>query len=434
MSLLVALALVSINLPPVSHFVSTKLNAILQPTFQGQLILRQLGHLDFGGVSGAEVEVRDPAGQSVLVAQDVDVRLFWPALAIRVLTGSDPLEIPVERFAIRQLDLTLLDDGTGTPTLVHAFEPKEPQPLDESAASTDVRVAHLAVAHTRVTGSLSSVGVLDADLSDLRARLRSDAAGLELGLENLDLEARQLPQVDRVSGKLTGELVIPAEPTTVSASPATGIQTEVQALRALPKRIVQLTFSGQVAGSAAVARVRLLGEELVAELEAGELSPVTLTQLVPALAPTAPVALAAKLEGRLDDLGLEASVKQLRSRVGARGRLRRESNATHSSLRVDASNVDLSQLLPDVPSTQLELAANASLDSDRTGSHGSYRVVSSASKIAGQALPETTLEGELQLPDARPLRLHCGPATKEWLIIPSGAGGTLARTNGRRKY
>lgn len=408
--LLIGLSLVSINFPPVSHFVSSKVNGLLQPTFQGQLLLRDLGQIDFGGVTGAELEVLDPAGKSVLVAQDVDVRLFWPAVALRALSGSDPLEIPIEKVAVRQLDLTLIDDGTGTPTLAHAFEPKELKPPEEDAGSTSVRIAQLAVAHTRVAGWLASVGNLDAELSDSRARLQSNAAGLEIGLQNLDLQARQLPRVDRVSGKLTGELVLPAEPTSASTVvPATldrdqRVQTELHALRPpAPERRVQLTFSGQVAGSAAVTRVRLLGEELVAELEAGELSPATLTQLVPALAPTAPVALAAKVEGRLDNLGLEATVKQAGSRVSARGQLRRKSDETHASLRLDGSNVDLSQLLPDVPATRLELVANADLDSDRAGSHGRYRIVSSGSKIAGELLPETTLEGQLALPEARPL-------------------------------
>jgi translocation and assembly module TamB len=437
--LLLALSLVSINLTPVSRLVSTKLNSILQPMFQGQLLVRRLGSIDFAGVSGAEVEVRDPAGRSVLVAQGVDLRLFWPAVAFHALTGSDPLEIPIERVAVQKLDLTVLDDGSGTPTLAHAFEPKEPKPPDASAASTSVRVALLAVAHTRIAGSLESVGPLDAELSDLRARLASDAHGLELGLENLDLEARGLPQVNRVSGTLAGELSLPAEvePTASGAAVASSnsrVQTDVHALRPLPERRVQLAFSGQVAGSPAAVRGRLEGEELVAELEAGELSPATLGQLVPALAARAPVALTAKLQGSLDNLGLEANLKQLQSRVSARGRLRRESGDTHASLRADASQVDLSQLLPDVPSTRIGLAATVDLDSDREGSHGRYRVVSSASSVAGEALPQSTLEGELQLPDARPLRTtgtleiaEPGALTRVDYSALSGPGGVSGK-------
>jgi translocation and assembly module TamB len=406
--LLLALLLVSINLSPVSRFVSTKVNAILQPTFQGQLLVQKLGHLDFNGLSDAEVEVRDPAGKSVLVARDIDVRLFWPAVAWRALTGSDPLLIPVTSVAVQRLELMLIDDGTGTPTLAHAFEPRDPTPADPNAAKTSVELKELTVAHTRVTGSLASLRAVDADLSDLKASLRSDAAGLELKLQNLELEARQLPQVAELSGRLTAEVMLPADPIppAAGAAPASrnGVQTQVEALRPPPaERRVQVAFAGQVAGSGASARLRLVGEELLAELEAGELLPSTLNRVAPALTPTAPVALTAKVEGRLDNLGLEANVRQARSRLSARGRLRRQAEETHASLRVDAAELNLAQLLADVPSTRIELVANANLDSDPSGSHGNYRVVSNGSRVAGEVLPPSTLEGELQLPAARPL-------------------------------
>ena len=437
--LLLGLSLVSINLPPVSRVVSAQVNAILQPTFQGQLLIQRLGHIDFNGLSGAQVEVRDPAGHSVLVARDIDVRLFWPAVAFRALTGSDPLRIPVERVVVQQLHVSLIDDGTGTPTLAHAFEPRDPTPADPNAAQISVEVSELAIAHTGVAGSLASVGVVDSDLSELKARLRSDAAGLELQLQNLDLEVRQLPQVEQLSGRLTGELVLPAEPAArASDAPpvpaANDVQTQVQALRPPLERRVQLAFSGQVAGSGAVARVRLVGQELLAELEAGELLPSTLSRVVPALAPTVPVALTAKVEGRLENLGLEANVRQARSRLSARGRLQRQADDTHASLRVAASEVDLSQLLPDVPSTRIELVANANLDADQTGSHGNYRVVSNGSKVAGESVPPSTLEGELQAPAARPLRTtgtleiaEPGAATRIDYSASSGPDGVTGK-------
>jgi len=255
------------------------------------------------------------------------LRLFWPAVVWRALTGADPLHIPVTSVAVHQLEVTLIDDGTGTPTLAHALEPRDPKPADPNAAKTSVEVAELTVAHTRVTGSLASLRAVDADLSELKASLRSDAAGLELKLQNLELEARQLPQVEQLSGRLTAEVVLPAEPTPPAAgapSSTNGVQTQIQALRPPPaERRVQAAFTGQVAGSGASARVRLVGEELLAELEAAELLPSTLTRVVPALTPTAPVALTAKVEGRLDNLGLEANVRQARSRLTARGRSKR---------------------------------------------------------------------------------------------------------------
>jgi translocation and assembly module TamB len=414
--LLLGLSLVSINFAPVSRFVSAKVNAILQPTFQGQLLLRELGRVDLGGISNAELEVRDPAGQRVLTARGVEVRLFWPAVAYHALTGSDPLRIPIEHAGVRELDVTLIDDGTGTPTLAHAFEPREPKPPDPSAAQTSIEVAALTLERARIGGSLAGLPKLDAELSALKARLRTDAAGLAVTLENLDLQARQLPSVDRVSGKLTGELSLPAE---APASPGTSgglaranrgspgdrIQTQVHTLRPAPlERSVQLAFAGQVAGSGTEVRVRLLGEELLAQLEAAELTPASLEQMVPSLAPRSPVALSAKLEGQLDNLGVEAQVRQARSRLSARGRLKRDAEETHATLQLDADAIDLAQLLPNVPRTQIELAAHADLDSGAKGSRGSYRLVSEGSHVAGEVVPKTTLEGELNLLGAHPLR------------------------------
>jgi translocation and assembly module TamB len=414
--LLLALSLVSINLPPVSRFVSAKVNAILQPTFQGQLLLRDLGHVDLGGISGAELEVHDPAGQRVLSARGVDVRLFWPAVAYHAAIGSDPLRIPIEHAGVRELDVTLIDDGTGTPTLAHAFEPREPKPPDPNAAQTSIEVSDLQLKQARIGGSLASLPKVDAELSNLKARLRTDAAGLAVTLENLDLQARQLPTVDRLSGKLTGEVSLPAAPP-ANPVPAAGgpvvraerpqsdaIRTEVRALRPAPlERRVQLAFAGQLAGSGTHARVQLTGEQLLAQLEAAELVPESLKQMVPSLAPRAPVALSAKVEGLLQDLGIEAQVQQAKSRLKAQGRLKRDGEDLHAKLQLDADAVDLAQLLPNVPRTQIELAVHADLDSGTSGSRGNYRLVSEGSRVAGEVVPKTTLQGELNLPEARPL-------------------------------
>jgi len=59
LTLLILVVLVAINVPPVSGFVAGQVNSILEPQFQGRLVLLRLGHLDFGGISSAKLEVRD---------------------------------------------------------------------------------------------------------------------------------------------------------------------------------------------------------------------------------------------------------------------------------------------------------------------------------------------------------------------------------------
>ena len=420
LTLLVAVLLVSINLPPVGGFVATRVNALLEPQFQGQLVLLRLGHLDFGGISAAALELRDPGRQQVLQARDVEVRLFWPALVYRAIAGSEPLEIPIDSVSIGEVDVTVIDAGDGTPTLAHAFDPRTPEPLSEAPAPS-IRVARIEMGSIAVRGALASTGPLEVDLRSLRAQLESTAAGLSLRLAQLDLEARRLPQVGEVSGRLTADLDLPAQPapdevgptvpaSTVPASaraPAapTGVSTQVHALRpsSEPRRVLA-DFAGQVAGSGVALDLQLIGERVLATLEAARIEPTTLTRLVPALAPTEPLALSAKLQGLLDDLRLDTKLQHGPGQAKLHARLRREAERTRATLRLESSDLDVARLVPDVPASELDLSADARLDSRDGASHGSYHVVLAGSGLGVGPLPRSTLSGELDVPPEQPLR------------------------------
>jgi hypothetical protein len=262
LTLLVGLALLSINFAPVSRMIAARVNAALEPTFRGRLVLHRLGHLDFGGISGAELEVHDPGGQSVLYARDIDVRLFWPRIAWdAVVGGAEPLLIPIDRIALDSVHVTVIDDGAGTPTLAHAFEPKEP-PTEEKSAGTELRIDDLVVQTIAVRGSLPSVGPIDADFNDLDAELTNGPRGTHLVLEHLDVMLRQLPRVDTLSGRLTADVTLPSEApvapgrSTDGDNPADNAAgTPTTAAYALtpapgPRRIVA-GFMGMLAGSSA---------------------------------------------------------------------------------------------------------------------------------------------------------------------------------------
>ncbi len=437
--LLIGVVLVALQLPPISQLVSERVNAALAPTFRGQLLLRRLGFIDLGGISGAELEVLDPQGRPVLAAYDIDVRLGWPALALRAVLGSDPLVVGIDRVAVQRLEVTLIDDGTGTPTLVHAFEPRTVEPEEPGAGSTRVLLQQLALEEAHVGGELSGLGPVDTDLRELRARLASDETGLELVLEQLELAARQLPQVQTVSGRLSGEVRLPAEEAAAGPagqpSAATGVVTETRALRAQPEPLkVALEFAGELAGSGASAMVKLLGEQLHARLEAPELTPATLAQLAPGLKPAAPVSLQAEVEGPLERLDLEARLHQEKARIFAAANLRREEGSDRVRVRLEASELDLARLLPDTPPTRIALQANATLELEEGGSHGRYRLVSNESRIAGEALPPTTLEGELGMPAEQPLYTkgtltlnEPGASTRIDYRLSSDESGSLAQ-------
>jgi translocation and assembly module TamB len=415
---LVAVVLLTINLPPVSQWVAGRVNAALEPTFKGRLVLHRLGHIDFGGITGAELEVFDPGGKSVLMARDIDVRLFWPGVAWQALVEQPAmLRVPIDRVALEELDVTLLDDGNGSPTLALAFEPKEPPPAEEPASGgTSIELEELAVETIRVRGALAGIDPIDTDLSGLSASLQNDPTGTHAVLHHLGITARQLPQVGDVTGTLTADVMLPAAPEEARGSTASGTplardqsgpSTTVFSLSPEPVRKIVAAFDGTIAGSGADADVRLTGEELSASFGMARLEPATVSRLVPALAPRAPLSLSAKANGLLSDLGFELSLAEPDSKTGAEvsasGRVAQQGESSKITANLKTSRVDLSRLLPEGEKTSINLGADAALLFGESGGQGTYRLVAEGSRYAGEALPHTVVDGKLKLPNDAPL-------------------------------
>lgn len=410
----VAILLLAINSPPVSGWVKARVNTALEPTLQGRLVLHRLGHLDLGGLSGAEIEVFDPAGRSVLRARGLDVRLSWPSVAWQALIERpEVLHVPLDRVALDELDVTLLDDGNGSPTLASAFEPRSTARAEASSGGTAIEVDELRVTATRVRGALAPIGPIEAELNELRATVASDPSGTRVVLDHLAIDARRLPHVRTLTGTLTADATLPAAPGPRAPSSAptsrrdsngsTGPSTTVYSLSPAPVRHLVAAFEGAIAGSGVTAGVELTGEQLAATFDMRRIAPATVTRMVPALAPSAPLALSADVDGGLGELTFEATLAQEAAEVRARGKLVRtgESSALNTSLTV--SKLDLSRLLPEGAHTDLNLSADAALDFGARGGGGSYRVVAQTSSVDAKTLPRTLVDGSLNLPTDAPL-------------------------------
>jgi autotransporter translocation and assembly factor TamB len=414
---IVATVLLAINLPPVNGWVAERINAALEPTFKGRLVLHRLGHLDFGGLSDAEIEVLDPAGKSVLVARDIDVRLFWPGVAWQAAVQQpEVLRVPIGRVELDEVDVTLIDDGNGTPTLASAFEPKQPPEEEEKSSGTAIVIDELAIATIRVRGALAAVGPIDTDLAGLQASLENNPGGTHVVLQRLAIDARQLPQVGTLTGNLTADVTLPAEPSPNAPKNApqdapvarngangSGTSTQIYGLSPAPVQHIVAGFDGAIAGSEAEADVELTGERLAATFEMAKLEPVTVTRLVPALAPSAPLSLSAKVDGLLSDLAFDARLAQQAAEIRARGKVARAGADSKITANVTAAKLDLSRLLPEGAKTDLNVGVDAALDLGTQGGSGTYHLASHNSRYADQALPPTTLEGKLDLPNEAPL-------------------------------
>jgi translocation and assembly module TamB len=445
---LLAVALLAINLPPISGWVATRVNAALEPVLRGRVLLHRLGHLDLGGITGAQVEVLDPEGRSVLAARGIDVRLSLPKLAWQaVVERPQTLRIPLDRIALEDVAVTLIDDGTGTPSIAGAFEPREPS-AEEGGGGTEIVIDELSIGATHVRGALAALAPIEVDLEQLSARLSTGPSGTHAVLTHLELAARQLPQVGTVTGTLTADVTLPSEasgattprppagqPGPIATQPGAP-STQVYSLSPAAEQRVIAAFDGNVGGSDARADVRLVGQDLAGRVEMPAIVPATLTRLVPALAPSAPLALSANVDGRLTDLGFEARVSQEPAVIAASGRVTRDGDRNDVRARLEAARVDLSRLLPEAAKTALALDADATLELGARGGSGRYRLVSSGSSYAGEPLPETTVEGRLELPAEAPVAtqgkiaiLEAGAPTNVEYRVTLAEAGPIANVN-----
>lgn len=409
---LVALALVAINLPPINRFAAREVTQALDGTFKGRVVLHRLGLIDFGGVIGAEAEVLDAAGRSVLTVRGADVRVFWPRLVWdSVFGGAGPTTIRLDEVGLEQVGVTLVDDGSGTPTLASAFEPAQPEAEPEAGPGTIFIIEQLIMEQAAIRGELKSPGPIDADLEQLEARLESRPESFHLAIEHLSLAARQLPGIGTLDGVLEADVTLPtAADTTQSASPDDPVSappdrptTTVHALRPAPARRILASFNGELAGASASADLRMIGEQLRATFEAPAVSPATLTQLVPGLAPKDPAGVAASAEGALDDLRVSARVTQGQAELAARGRIERRSDTTHLEAHADLERLDLARLLPEAAPTELSFGADAKLALGPRGGAGTYELMAPNLRIGDERLPGARLRGEVSLPEREPV-------------------------------
>jgi translocation and assembly module TamB len=435
---LVVVLLMSLDVAPVRAFIAGQANGALATSFRGKLVVRRIGHIDLRGVGGVDLEVHDPKGAIVLRARDASVSLAWPSLVYDAIKGADPLIVQLTAVKLEELRVLLIDDGTGTPTLAQAFEPRDPKPEQPDGAVTIVMAEAIAVKFAKIHGSLKNPGPVDLELKQLQARFRNDPAATQIVVKRVDLEAQRVPEVDRVSGRLSADVFLPAEPKDPgkTVAPSKAAPAAKPALRALA------TFSGDVAGSSLELKARLVGEALDGTVDVSSLSPATIAKLSNGgLSPQDPATLTARVAGSLDDLGFEANLAQQPSWVKVTGRFKTTDGRSAVDVRLEAAELDASRWQKAAPVTRITLAADANLQFDPAGGQGKYHLVlSPESEVPPHRLPETTVDGELSLPSGKAPRAEGtveiaepGAPTRIAYAVRAEPAGVQAQVNAKAR-
>ncbi|HEX9620633.1 MAG TPA: hypothetical protein VF989_10880, partial [Polyangiaceae bacterium] len=353
-----------------------RVNLLLASTFRGELRIRSVGRVGFGGAADVDGVVIDAAGRRVLEVEGLEVEMPVVPLVWQLLVSRpETTRIDIDRVEARYVRVKLIDDGEGAPTLAQAFQPRRPSaPSQGGAAHVAVRAFELQ--HGWVHGRLSGFAV-DADIDDVLASLTVDSAAVSLDVERARLRARGLPRKLELAGTASLRLELPLE-----AAPR--------------ERLIEAKFGGGSAGASVSLTAKLAGEAVTGTLSVPALEPAALRKLLPESKLQAPVALEARLAGTLQNPKLDAEIGLREGTVRAHAAVDVEKKSADVTLDVDA--LDPSLLDPRAPAGAVSFSAEAKVSFDREAAvMARYRIRAPPASVGVFELPPADVDGSFEL-------------------------------------
>ena len=371
--LLVAGALFSLRFAKVRGYVVSRVNDALSGMFRGKLVIHDLASVGLTGISGANATVFDPAGRRVIDAYGLEAHLSVPTIVWAALTEkSQPLTIRITSASLGYVDVSLVDNGTGVPTLADAFLPRTPSP-SSTGPGTVVIIERAAIARAWTHGALASTPPLDVELRDALASLRTDAVSTAIGLEKAGLRARGLPQAVDPVGDVRGSLEIPA-----AVDKPLGARAHYQGTAAQVPIVLDASY---------------LESKLVATLEAPSVPPEAIVKQVPGLELRSPATLAASAEGVLPKLHGSFALGVGSGKVDGDFDLSLQDDLTVKT-NVRTQDLNPADLNRAAPASSLDMNVHAALLVPKSGPMtGNFELTSQPSEIAAQALPGIAVKG-----------------------------------------
>jgi len=378
---LVLALLLCINLPFGREFIRKQVNSALATTFVGELTIDRIGSIGPMSIGGVSAHMLDQHRKRILLAQGLGLRANWPSLVLAMVRGK-PQVLQLTPVGCDHIELTLRDDGSGSPSIASAFLPRDPSPPSSEPSTLTVKVEDIELNHVWVHGAFGSVPPLDGEFKKLRANLVSTPDKLELLLDGVDLKLRGLPVRVDPSGRLQGKLVVPGNSPDLNAS---------------------VQFKGKLARGDAQLRAELVGKALKAALELRDVPAEFLRELAPDLTLQTPTTVLVSASGSLDRLAFDATIQNAAANLKLTGEA-----ALGETQRIRAElqgrDIDAAGFVASAPRTDLSPKANAELVLSPNGAmSGTYALMLPAASVDAVATPQIAVKGELQQAPKQPL-------------------------------
>lgn len=381
--------LLHLNTRPARSVARQVANSLLAPSFKGKLEIGEVRSLWLEHAHIDTVIVRDPDGEVVIHATDVEADVETLALLRGLLFGQGPIRVLIPKARLDVVRTTLRPNADNIPTIADAFLPREAPEPGAPGRPVVVRLPDIDIRELQIDGSVGTP--LRGVVRDLRGEvfLRTDR-GLAVNVRAPDLAVAELIPIP-VEGTL--EFGLRAD--------LRDEKTRADAIAAgehvLPPAMLFATLEGLVGGSPISLSAELEGGFLRAEASLPRIEPATLKQISPLIPLNVSSSAQLSVEGTLPgDLSFDAEVEVLQKDrpapmtiAGALGVLSEE---IRIELHTDFEDFDPRSIVPAAPAGQIAGEANMTLSLAMQGpEHERVRlcaeVATEPTRLLDQAIP-----------------------------------------------
>lgn len=375
--------------PASRRLMARALTRTLSDSVQGSVTVENIDSLGMRGVRGVTAQVRDPEGREVLVAKGVRIRAFLPEIVQAALFSKGGSTLTVERVRIEHLELTLIPDVSGQPTLVRALLAKP------SAATPGPAVAKpgpglwlpaIRIREVAIRGEVEAMGratvPVDLTLARLRGSVFASSERLSVRADRFGFAARELPL-----GMFAGE----------SAASSADWRGTAQAHVEMPSASgAPYSAFGSIDGFLDEVQTSLRGHVDGDRVDLALELPRARSEALRALFPLLPIHetawLSARLKGELPELAARVRIGLGDGEIDAQGPLTL-GEAPDAKLNVDLRALDARAIEPSAPKTSVDGRGELSLRLPQAGLEGDFELRTEPAPVDDWTLPPISMRG-----------------------------------------
>jgi translocation and assembly module TamB len=360
--------LLHLDLGPFRRILRDTTNQILEPSFQGRVVVDGIDSFGLHGIRVSSAVVYDPRGEKVLVANGIRAEIHLLDLAKTALFGKGELTIRVPLVRIDHVNASLArgeDQGLAIAQAFASRPPKTPpKPKDPNNPGRPVGVAleRIELGHAWIHGEVAAPRAVDAEVTNMVASVRTGEKGLALDVDQMSLLERALLPVP-ITGKTDAHFSLE----TPVDKPADTLANRPE-MEGGPKDAIMHVggaFAGHVGGIEVLIKGKLDGDDASASIELPLIQPADLKQIVPGVPLRENASARFVLEGHAPTYDLVGRI-DLTPREGAPGSLTARgrvdtTGGARIQVALEGRDLDPSFLREDLPKARVSADVNAEI-------------------------------------------------------------------------